>query len=158
MRATGANFSSTPFIENQSLYWHPSIYEKTRGENPTYTRVSNLESSPYYRWDNSVTDPDGETTQAFPKDFKMIAYSDMENSATGGETGGNLFTECCDYDVFGEEVCTSNTGSIEFPTRNCAFLGLVSFLVYFASYHTISLAHFIPLGHGHANLLDRSGQ
>ena len=124
LRATGASFSSTPFIENQSLYWHPSIYEKTRGDNPTYTRVSNLESSPYYRWDNSVTDPDGETTQAFPKDFKMIAYSDMENSATGGETGGNLFIECCDYNVFGQEVCTSNTGSIQFPTRNCAFLGI----------------------------------
>lgn len=54
----------------QIINGHKNIHvtkpTKVNGED---TRVSNLESSPYYRWDNSVTDPDGETTQAFSKDF-----------------------------------------------------------------------------------------
>jgi hypothetical protein len=97
---------------------HPSIYEKTRDASPTYTRVSNLETSPYYRWDNSVAD-----TKAFPKDFRMIAYSDQANANQGGESGGNFFTECCNI-VNGEEDCTSTFGKVEFPKQNCGFLGM----------------------------------
>jgi len=87
---TSPEFSTTPIKENQSLYWHPSIYEVTvdDGEN-TYTRVNDLETSPYYRWDKSPgLDP---PTEAFPKDFHMIAYSDQQGANKGGETGGNLF-------------------------------------------------------------------
>ncbi|GFH53475.1 hypothetical protein CTEN210_09951 [Chaetoceros tenuissimus] len=118
LRNTSSNLSTSPFVENQSLYWHPSIYEKTRDASPTYTRVSNLETSPYYRWDNSVAD-----TKAFPKDFRMIAYSDQANANQGGESGGNFFTECCNI-VNGEEDCTSTFGKVEFPKQNCGFLGM----------------------------------
>ena len=93
----------------------------------TYTRVNNLETSPYYRWDNSVTPK----TEAFPKDFRMIAYSNQQGATQGGESGGNLFMECCNY--FNEnEQCTSTVGKLEFPKQNCDFLG-IAFGKYFMS-------------------------
>ena len=145
--------SSTPFIENQSLYWvswqkfehqvapvvilcksaftdiwfsldlkHPSIYEvsTSQGASKTYTRLNNLNTSPYYRWDNSVLP----RTEAFPPQFRMIAYSDQVGADEGGETGGNLFTECCNIDAQGGESCTETTGGVNFPKKDCSFLGL----------------------------------
>ena len=53
----------------------------------------------------------------------MIAYSNQQGANQGGETGGNLFIECCN--VSGEdEQCTSTVGKLEFPKKNCDFLGM----------------------------------
>ena len=75
----------------------------------TYNRVNTLDTSPYYRWDNSVLP----RTEAFPPDFRMIAYST-----------DNLFTECCDYSPSGDEICTEQEGTLNFPTRNCDFFSI----------------------------------
>ena len=48
LRATPPELSTTPYEENQSLYWHPSIYRVVNGE---HILVRDLDSSPYYRWD-----------------------------------------------------------------------------------------------------------
>ena len=94
---------------------HPSIYAQDRSTG-VYTRVTQLESSPYYRWDQSVEPK----TEAFPPEFRMIAYSDQDNADSGGETGFNLFMECCTED---ESSCTNSYGTT-FPNKNCGFLGL----------------------------------
>jgi len=109
IRDTDPQYSTTPFIENQSLYWHPSIYKvDTVSGTKTYTRISDLDSSPYYRWDNSVLPK----TEAFPPGFRMIAYSN-----------NNLFIECCDY-VDEREQCTDSIGGMDFPTQSCDFVGI----------------------------------
>ena len=54
----------------------------------------------------------------------MIAYSDQVGADEGGETGGNLLTECCDIDAQGGESCTETTGGVNFPKKDCSFLGL----------------------------------
>ena len=87
----------------------------------TYTRVNNLETSPYYRWDNSVLP----RTEAFPPEFRMIAYSNQQTPDEGGNAEGNLFTECCNYNAQGQEVCTeADDGGINFPKENCDFAGM----------------------------------
>ena len=53
----------------------------------------------------------------------MIAYSNQQNANIGGETGGNMFVECCNM-VNGGEECTETIGDIEFPTKACDFVGL----------------------------------
>lgn len=120
---TPFNDSTSPWQENQSLYWHPSIYRVT-GSNgqKTYARVNNLDTSPYYRW-NSQTSPE---TVAFPPEFRMIAYSNQEGAGSGGETGGNLLVECCNFINGGEnEDCTTTLGNpLIFPKKKCDFLGL----------------------------------
>lgn len=115
LRNTKPRYSSTPWTENQSLYWHPSIYRVTQTNNgqSTYTRVNDLESSPYYRW-NTSTSPE---TVEFPPGFRMITYSN--------QAGGDLFMECCDYTSDGEEDCTFFEGNpLVFPTTTCEFLGI----------------------------------
>jgi len=114
--------SSSPWVENQSLYWHPSIYRITDEDDgsETYERISNLETSPYYRWDNSVSP----ATVEFPPEFRMIAYSNDEGADAGGEVGENLFVECCNFIGNDNEECTSSSGTIEFPRKNCSFLGI----------------------------------
>ena len=53
----------------------------------------------------------------------MIAYSNQQGASQGGETGGNLFIECCNgFDD--NESCTNTVGKLEFPKQNCDFLGL----------------------------------
>ena len=101
---------------------HPSIYEVSTGQGgaKTYTRINNLNTSPYYRWDNSVLP----RTEAFPPKFRMIAYSDQDGADVGGETGGNMFMECCDVDDRGRESCTETIGGVQFPKRDCSFLGM----------------------------------
>jgi len=58
----------------------------------------------------------------------MIAYSNEEGADSGGETGGNLLVECCDFVGNGEEKeedCTTTVGNpLIFPTKKCDFLGL----------------------------------
>ena len=91
------------------------------GGQTTYSRVSQLETSPYYRW----PDPNIASTSEFPPGFRMIAYSNQEGAGTGGETGANLFVECCDYVNGGEESCTNYEGNpLVFPTNTCDFLGI----------------------------------
>eukprot|EP00978_Attheya_sp_CCMP212_P012200 scaffold30375_cov55-Attheya_sp.AAC.2 len=118
--------STSPFVENQSLYWHPSIYEVTvdttnvnvnvnnMSDEKTFTRVSNLWASPNYRWDNSVLP----RTEAFPPGFRMIASSHDEGSDRGGEKGFNMFTECCTF-VNGRDVHCETWNHLEFPEQAC---------------------------------------
>lgn len=118
IKDTNPSFSSSPWNENQSLYWHPSIYRIADNDDgtKTYTRISDLFSSPYYRWDNSVK-PE---TEAFPPKFRMIAFSDQDGADKGGETGSNFFMECCNDG----EACDTWTGALSFPRKNCQMLGM----------------------------------
>ena len=116
-----SEMSTSPFVENESLYWHPSIYQiADNGDGTeTYTRISNLESSPYYRWDKSVTP----LVEAFPPGFRMIAASNVPVADKGGEIGSNMFTECCDLINGEDEDCVSWNG-LHFPERSCDFVGI----------------------------------
>mmetsp|Transcript_42662 Transcript_42662/g.83878 ORF Transcript_42662/g.83878 Transcript_42662/m.83878 type:complete len:426 (-) Transcript_42662:100-1377(-) len=117
---TPPKFSTSPFKENQSLYWHPSIYQvATAGDGTeTFTRVSNLYSSPYYRWDTTATP----RPEAFPPRFRMISANTDPGANKGGEMGANMFTECCNLPN-GEEDCES-WNQLFFPRKSCAFLGI----------------------------------
>ncbi|QDZ21445.1 DUF1996 domain-containing protein [Chloropicon primus] len=68
LRAAGANSSTGNTEENLSLYWHPSIYKVTRGEDgsETYDLAPVWFASAYYVWRT------GEAT-AFPDGFMMKA-------------------------------------------------------------------------------------
>jgi len=114
LRDTNPKYSTSPFEENQSLYWHPTIYKISNDENDStteiYTRVDNLVTSPYYRWDKSALPK----TEAFPPGFQMIAYS----------TRDNLFVECCNFTPDGDEICSQKDGGMEFPTENCDHAGI----------------------------------
>ena len=125
--ATAPSATTSPFIENQSLYWHPSIYRVETDPNTqakTYYRESNLDTSPYYRWDKQ------HETLPFPDRFRMIAHSTDDNANLGGETDGNLLVECCNMiNVPGEEEpqedCTTTGGPfLQFPTQSCDFVGI----------------------------------
>ena len=124
----------------QILQKHPSIYEVTDNSDgtQTYTRVSQLESSPYYRWDNSVLPK----TQAFPPGFRMIASTDDQGSDNGGERGGNMFTECCQLSGGGEN-CVS-WERLNFPSRNCDFLG-IAFGEFIYNYKQVVIISFFFL-------------
>ena len=130
--ATPPDMNTSPYVENGSLYWHPSFY-RVLEDGVTHVRVSDLESSPYYRWDKSVSP----LVEPFPPRFRMIASSaDVGADGCGGTiadpTGaGNcgedsfhaMFTECCDFRNNGES-CTSYEGGLVFPTGTCDFLGI----------------------------------
>ena len=73
-----------------------------------YSRIHNLETSPYYRWDNSVLP----RTETFPQGFCLIVYSN-----------NNLFLECCDI-LNGEESCKDKVGGANFTEENCDFDGM----------------------------------
>lgn len=101
---------------------HPSIYRVTDdgiSGTKTFTRVNNLDTSPYYRWDKS----NAPEVVAFPPGFRMIAHSNDVGATQGGESGANMMTECCDMGPNGEEQCES-WGELRFPTRTCSFLGI----------------------------------
>jgi hypothetical protein len=54
----------------------------------------------------------------------MIAYSNQQNANEGGETGNNIFVECCNLLNNGEdEECTTTSGSVVFPNQACDFVG-----------------------------------
>jgi len=114
-------FSSSPFEENNSLYWHPSIYRVVDNGDGTETfiRADELDTSPYYRWDNSVLP----LTEAFPPGFRMIASTADDGAGQGGENGENMFTECCNIGFLGIEDCQS-WNRLKFPTQTCDFLGI----------------------------------
>lgn len=101
---------------------HPSIYRVTDDDagGKTYTRVSNLDSSPYYRWDKS----NAPETVAFPPGFRFIAHSDDPGSDKGGETGENMLVECCDKVGEDEEESCETWSKLHFPTRSCDWLGI----------------------------------
>ena len=93
---------------------HPTIYEVSK--NGVFTRAQTLDTSAYYRWDNSV-DP---KTESFPPGFRMIATSTDPGANQDGED--NMYTECCNMVGDGEECKTWN--QLKFPTRTCDFLGI----------------------------------
>jgi len=125
LRDTPPKFSTSPFIENQSLYWHPTIYQVITNNNDgtkSYVRAPKIETSPYYRWDNSVLPK----TEAFPPGFRMIAHSNDLGASKSGELGFNMFTECCNLrmeDGEEEEDC-QNWNELHFPSQKCDFLGI----------------------------------
>ena len=111
--------NTSPYVENKSLYWHPSIYRVD--STGLHTRVDNLEFGPYYRWDKSVSP----VVEPFPPGFRMIAASNDPGANGGDEEDGfvAMFTECCNF-VGGEESCNGYwEGELFFPNRNCDFLG-----------------------------------
>merc|ERR1719356_2259307 len=96
---TPPQYSTSPVEENQSSYWHPSIYRRRRsdGEAAGFELVTNLEVGPYYRWDNSVSP----RTVAYPPGFQMIAH--YPSTDPGAE--GRMMTECCMLSEDGGESC-----------------------------------------------------
>jgi len=52
----------------------------------------------------------------------MIAHSDDFGADAGGESGGNMLTECCQLQ--GDEEDCETWDRLEFPTRTCDFLGI----------------------------------
>merc|ERR1719510_2263169 len=114
---TPPQYSTSPVEENQSSYWHPSIYRRSRsnGEDAKFELVTDLEVGPYYRWDNSVSPP----TQAYPPGFRMIAH--YPNADPGAE--GRMMTECCSYTEDDDESC-EEWKFLHFPERNCDFVGI----------------------------------
>ena len=106
---------------------HPTFYKVRNNPNgdgtKIYTRHENILSGPYYRWDNSVLP----RTEEFPPNFRMIAASTDNRANLGGESGGNMLTECCNMIDNGgpepEENCET-WDRLHFPTRTCDFLGV----------------------------------
>ena len=104
------------FFIHICLLQHPSIYEVVQNGDgsKTFTRIDAVETSPYYRWDNSVLP----RTEAFPPGFRMIAHS----NDIGAE--GQMLTECCNIIRDEEESC-SEWDRLHFPpNRKCDFLGI----------------------------------
>jgi len=122
------DLSTSQVEENQSLYWHPSIYieKKIKGVKH-YNRISHTRITAYYRWDRSLV------IQAFPPGFRMIAGSTDNGANIGGPTGGNLYTECCNFPPEEEEGgsldCVSydngTPSDLFWPKRKCDFLDIV---------------------------------
>lgn len=92
------------------------------GVTKTYTRLNDLVTGPYYRW-NTSTMPE---TVPFPPGFRMIAHSDQYGIEAPSDFDEILYVECCDYDEAGEEICSyaSAGTSIIFPDQTCNFLGI----------------------------------
>lgn len=53
----------------------------------------------------------------------MIAHSNDQGANFGGERGGNMLTECCDF-IGGEEENCEAWDRLVFPERKCDFLGI----------------------------------
>jgi len=117
--STPPQFSTSPVEENQSSYWHPSIYRRRRsdGDAAMFELVTNLEVGPYYRWDNSVSP----ATVAYPPGFRMIAHYPSPMGEPGAE--GRMMTECCMLSEDGDESC-EEWRFLHFPQRNCDFVGI----------------------------------
>lgn len=120
--STPGHMSTSPYVENKSLYWHPSIYRVD--SEGVHTRVDNLEFGPYYRWDKSVSP----TVEPFPPGFRMIAASNDPGACGYGENCPEdnfvaMFTECCDISA-DDEICSTWEGELRFPRTNCDFLGI----------------------------------
>jgi len=130
-----ADQNTSPIVENKSLYWHPSFYRVSGG---MYRRVDNLESSPYYRWDKSVTQLYAQdankpypAVEAFPPGFRMIAASNDPgadgcglNGACGEDSLHAMFSEACNYSSDREEQCIEWEGELALPAEAYAFVGI----------------------------------
>merc|ERR1719197_2342094 len=118
LRASDPRYSTSPWVENKSLYWHPTIYkvgqDAATGQ-PTYELAEISFSGPYYRWDKSAPAP---AVEAFPPGFQMIAGMDPNLE------GVELFSEClC------ERPCTRSDGLCDsdsdfFPSSACGEMGI----------------------------------
>mmetsp|Transcript_6632 Transcript_6632/g.7709 ORF Transcript_6632/g.7709 Transcript_6632/m.7709 type:complete len:528 (+) Transcript_6632:87-1670(+) len=120
LRTSDPNFSTSKFVENQSLYWHPSIYrvdtDAATGEK-TYELAEVSFAGPYYRWDKDAPSP---TVEPFPKGFQMIAGFPVDGKV---EDGVNLFSEClCPKDCTRSDGC--ETESDLFPADACGEMGI----------------------------------
>ena len=105
--------STSNVVENQSLYWHPTVYQVSGGSvDPVYNRVPTSLTT-YYRWDHSALP----RTEEFPPGFRVIA-----SSADRGAPPWNMFSECCNYPG-GVQDCQTVTG-LNFPNRNCDHLDI----------------------------------
>lgn len=115
--------SSTANVkENNSLYWHNTIYRID--ENGMHHVVNMGFASAYYHWIPVVT-------KAFPEGFKMIASSPSE--LIGRDTG-------CDPNSYGEpldEECNDPATSPFFPTE--ATEELERFLIYPSCWNGVDL-------------------
>jgi len=125
IRDTHPRYSSSPYRENQSLYWHPSIYEVVGNSDgsTTYTRVNNLDSSTYYRWDNTVSP----LAEAFPPEFRMIAHSNDPRADEHAANQDNMpiRTECCNFgDTIEDETCEFWNRVVLPDNRRCDDLGI----------------------------------
>ena len=93
--------STSNVVENQSLYWHPTVYQVSGGSvDPVYNRVPTSLTT-YYRWDHSALP----RTEEFPPGFRVIA-----SSADRGAPPWNMFSECCNYPG-GVQDCQTVTGA-----------------------------------------------
>jgi len=120
LRTSDPKFSTSIFIENQSLYWHPSIY---RVDHDAVTREKSYElaevsfAGPYYRWDKDAPPP---MVEPFPKGFQMIAGMPVDGEV---EDGVNLFSEClCQKPCTRSDGC--ETESDFFPSTACGEMGI----------------------------------
>jgi len=118
---TPARFSSTPFVENQSLYWHPTFYEVVDDNGVNKYIRTESESTLYYRWDNSVHP----RTEAFPPGFRMIAHSSDIRANLGQlfDNDTNLLSECCFHQD--DEIECDSTPGLHFPTSSCDYLEIL---------------------------------
>lgn len=101
--------SSGSVVENQSLYWHPSIYRVLT--NGTHELVDNSFLSIYYVW------TPGQTT-AFPPNFQMIAGIDPAFPEVGTEffcEGGSLPCNPAN----GNNCSPNGRPNTEFPLAGC---------------------------------------
>jgi len=123
LRNADPKFSTSFYVENKSLYWHPSIYKV--GKDPdtnekTYELAEVSFAGPYYRWDPEATPK----PVAFPPGFQMIAG--MDPTVEGLE----LISECLcptpcqradglcesDSDFFPSDACGEMGIAMNFPT------------------------------------------
>ena len=117
--AADPSLSSSEVVENQSLYWHPTLYEYEVNTNTNifssrvYKRVV-TKATTYYRWDNSVQP----LTKEFPPGFRYIA-----SSADPGAPFYNMYSECCNYQG-GVQDCQIELG-LKLPNRPCVHLDIV---------------------------------
>jgi len=107
--------------EDKSLYWHPTIYRRTRSASgqPRYVISDIWFASSYYVWDTGAV-------RAFPSGFKMKVRSSDERSRAfaecvdGDERRCERADKACgralDQDFLPSAACAELEMSISFPT------------------------------------------
>ncbi len=118
LRNSDPRYSTSPWVENKSLYWHPSIYkvgQDTATGLPTYELADVAFSGPYYRWDKAAPAP---AVEAFPPGFQMIAGMDPNMP------GVNLFSECLCPKPCTRADGLCNSDSTFFPSDACSEMGI----------------------------------
>jgi len=118
LRNSDPKYSTSPWVENKSLYWHPSIYkvgQDTATGLPTYELADIAFSGPYYRWDKAAPAP---AVEAFPPGFQMIA------GMNPNMPGVNLFSECLCPRPCARADGLCNSDSTFFPSDACGEMGI----------------------------------